>query len=116
VWKDQQYEEGSIPSFSVPPTENIRKIGDTFISLIQQFDTPDIVKISEKDQIYTLSQPPSQNGEMIQYWISVLGNTILESLKLKISNIEVLSEQGANQLKNDIEYAISKYTFSFLNP
>lgn len=108
IWRDQHYEEGSIPFFSIPPTENIRKIGDTFISLIQQFDTPDIVKISEKDQIYTIPHSPSINSEMIQYWISVIGNAILESLELKISNIQELSEQGANQLKNDAEYAISK--------
>ena len=118
VWKDQIYEEGSIPNFSIPPTENIRKIGDSFITFIQQMDTDDMVKLSSHDQIYAdlynyltkanknKDEKPIEFMEMIPWWICIIGNAILEFLKLKLSNIEILSEQGANQMKNDFEYII----------
>lgn len=81
VWKDQIYEEGSIPNFSIPPTENIRKIGDSFITFIQQMDTDEMVKISTHDQFYAdlynfltksnqkASEKPIEFMEMIPCWI-----------------------------------------------
>ena len=110
VWKNKT-------KLAMPPTENIRKVGDQFIALLQQLDTDEIVKLSFSDQIYaemykyyiqdSKNAPDIQIMELIQCWICVIGNEILKMLKFKISKIEMLSEMGANQLKVDINYILN---------
>ena len=123
VWKDQKYEDGDTPHFSIPPTDHIRKISNCFINVIQQFDTPDMVKLSNQDQIYSQfyafivkkegygvnegSKQKSEFLEMIQFWICVIGNNILQLLKSKISQIRILSPQGCNQLKTDLNHILN---------
>jgi hypothetical protein len=114
LWREQTYEEGSIPSFSLPPTEQIRLICDNFITFIQKLDVDSIVTLSSRDQIYASfynylykPSPSIEFLEMIDFWISVSGNTILEVLISKISAIEMISEQGSMCLKNDLEYTIN---------
>ncbi|CAI2379619.1 unnamed protein product [Moneuplotes crassus] len=120
VWRDQKFEEEDTPDFSMPPTENIRKISNCFISVILQFDTPEMEQLSNKDQIYTdffafislqeegkVKKNLSQFYEMIQFWIGILGNTTLKLLKQKIDQIEALSPQGCNQLKTDLDHILN---------
>ena len=90
------------------------------MTVIQQFDTPEMVKLSNQDQIYTdfnsfvttkeagkSQKSVSEFLEMIQFWIGVLGNTILDLLKQKIEQIDALSPQGCNQLKTDLNHILN---------
>ena len=115
-WAAEPFVDPDLPKFSRSQSEDILQIGEHFLMLPQgKAAASDRTAYQEAFSLEYASvpehhEPFSSLGQ--QFWVVVIGNSLLSLMVQKILSIKEISKSGAEQLAVDVEYLL-KVTRSF---
>ena len=106
----------ALASYSVPPSDFVRKACDHYINFIHKLDIEEIQDMSSREPIYSgllsATKVELQSGiavaeesvELTHYWIWTVGAFLLKAIAHQSMRIQEVSVVGARQLQCDLTY------------
>ena len=115
-WNSAPFIDPDLPRFSLSQSEDILQIGEHFLMIPQgRASAGDKLQYSEAFAL-EYAVVPEKRAPLAtlgqQFWVVVVGNSLLALVVQKVLMIKEISKAGAEQLAMDIEY-LMKVTRSF---